>query len=228
MAAEPADAQPLHNPKPLGQDWQTAAAKVVTVVLQPNVLQVAGFWAVGEGSSPLYYAVTLLFGLVVPLAVYVVYVKWLAKSGTERLGFDLARRHRLVPFVANILSLVALFVLVSKGYLQVAFTQTLFIYLWVMYLVVVNVACMVVTLFYKLSLHVAAAAALLMPLLYGDFGPYNEGGPGHWLLWIIVPGVIALVAWARYKLKAHDGLQLVAGFVVGAGCLPLLSLLGKL
>lgn len=202
--------QPSPQPQTHANGWATTAAKTITLVLQPNVLQIAGLWAVAwQGGWP-YRLVTLLLGLVVPLSAYVVYLRQLPKTDPQNTGFDLARKHRVVPFIINLGALMLLLLaLYNPAWDMLSNTyDLLFALTWVLFLMWVNILCFAVTLAYKVSLHVTAAAALFAGL-YKLHGLDDAG-------WLAIGALcVLLVIWARHTLRAHTWHQLLAGLVLG-------------
>jgi membrane-associated phospholipid phosphatase len=179
--------------------YRTSLARVVTDILAPANLAVAQLLMVSWNSAPglagLGWGVlTATFCGLIPFAIVIAGVH--GRRWTDR--HVRVRQERLVPFLAAIASFLAgLALLVALG----APRQLIA-------LVVAMLTClavtMLVTLWWKLSLHTAAASGTVAILVL-TLGP---------LLILALP-VVALVAWSRIRLGDHTPAQTLAGAALG-------------
>ena len=179
---------------------RTGLARVVTELLAPANLAVAQVLLVAWHSVP--GVAGLGWGLLaatfcglLPAGIVLVGVR--SRRWTDR--HLRSRQQRPVPLLAGIASFLAgLAVLVVLGAPQqlVALVVAMLAGL---------VATLVVTLWWKLSMH-AAAASGTVAILALTFGP---------ALTLAVP-LVAVVAWSRVRLGDHTPAQTMAGTVLGA------------
>jgi membrane-associated phospholipid phosphatase len=178
---------------------RTHLARGVTELLAPANLAVAQLLLVSWHSSPGlaglgWGLLTATFCGLIPYGIVIVGVR--GRRWTDR--HVRVRQQRPVPFLAAIASFLAgLALLVALGAPQP-----------VVALVVAMLTClaatMFVTLWWKLSLH-AAAASGTVAILVLTFGP---------LLLLALP-VVALVSWSRIRLGDHSPAQTLAGAALG-------------
>jgi membrane-associated phospholipid phosphatase len=178
---------------------RTRLARAVTELLAPANLAVAQLLLVSWHSSPGlaglgWGLLTATFCGLIPYGIVIVGVR--GRRWTDR--HVRVRQQRPVPFLAAIASFLAgLALLVALGAPQP-----------VVALVVAMLTClaatMFVTLWWKLSLH-AAAASGTVAILVLTFGP---------LLLLALP-VVALVSWSRIRLGDHSPAQTLAGAALG-------------
>lgn len=178
----------------------TITAVRISTVTSPTVLLAVLYPVVGAlAAGPAGIAWSLLgmvFTVVIPAAIVDVGVR----QGRYTDHHLSRREQRAVP-----LGLAAASVLVGLAVLALAGAPRAIVALQVAVLVTVLVAT-TVTLWWKVSFHVAvvAAAACVLTLL----------GGGWWALsWLAVP----VVGWARLRLTAHTLAQVLVGGVLGAG-----------
>jgi membrane-associated phospholipid phosphatase len=187
------------RPVPISSADRTSLARAVTEILAPPNLAVAQLLLVSWYSSPRLAALgwgllTATFCGLIPYGIVIAGVH--RRRWTDR--HVRVRQQRPVPFLAAIASFLAgLALLVALG----APRQ-------VVALVVAMLTCLaatlVVTLWWKLSLHTAAASGTVAILVL-TFGPP---------LLLAMPA-IALVAWSRIRLGDHTPAQTLAGAVLG-------------
>ncbi|MFC5063596.1 hypothetical protein [Actinomycetospora atypica] len=178
----------------------TTTAVRISTVTSPTVLLAVLYPVVGAlAAGPAGIAWSLLgmvFTVVIPAAIVDVGVR----QGRYTDHHLSRREQRAVP-----LGLAAASVLVGLAVLALAGAPRPIVALQVAVLVTVLVAT-TVTLWWKVSFHVAvvAAAACVLTLL----------GGGWWALsWLAVP----VVGWARLRLTAHTLAQVIVGGLLGAG-----------
>lgn len=178
----------------------TTTAVRISTVASPTPLLAVLYPVVGAlAAGPAGIAWSLLgmvFTVVIPAAIVDVGVR----QGRYTDHHLSRREQRAVP-----LGLAAVSVLVGLAVLALAGAPRAIVALQVAVLVTVLVAT-TVTLWWKVSFHVAvvAAAACVLTLL----------GGGWWALsWLAVP----VVGWARLRLVAHTLAQVIVGGVLGAG-----------
>lgn len=185
--------QPL--PKPL----RIRSARFVSNLLAPSTISiplvflVAFYHALSPMKALFYACVTLFFICVGPLAYIVIGVR----LGTFS-DMDVSRRsERLGPFVFGLGSvLLCLFALQILHGPKNLFTLLLII-------VVSGVLMMIITLWWKISIHASslASAATILTVLYGA---------------IFLPTflLVVLVSWSRVELRRHTVAQVVMGSLV--------------
>ncbi|MCD2189693.1 hypothetical protein [Actinomycetospora soli] len=178
----------------------TVVATRVSTATSPTLLLAVLYPVVGAlAAGPPGIAWSLLgmvFTVVIPAAIVDVGVR----RGRYTDHHLSRREQRAVP-----LGLAALSVLVGLGVLWLAGAPRAIVALQVAVLATTVVAT-TVTLWWKVSFHVAvvSAAACVLTLL----------GGGWWALaWLAVP----LVGWARLRLTAHTLAQVIVGGLLGAG-----------
>ena len=179
----------------------TRAARIVTEVLSPAVVAVALPLVVAwhaTGHDPL---ATAAWGVVVAVFFSVLPMVFLvrgARSGKWDGHWVRDRAHRTVPLLVCLLSALAGLAVMLVG----GAPRQLVALSWAM--IVTLVACLVITRWWKVSVHAAVAggAVAMMTLLFGP-----------WLLALVV--LVALVCWARVRLTDHTVAQVVAGALVG-------------
>ena len=176
-------------------------ARVVTEVLSPAVVVVALPLAVAWHATGHDLAATVGWGLLVAVFYSVLPMVFVVR-GARRGRWDghwvRDRAHRAVPLLACLVSaLVGLAVMLLGGAPRAVVALA-----WSM--VVTLVACLVITRWWKVSLHatVAGGAVALVVFL---FGPW-------WLLLVLLVG---LVCWSRVAVADHTVAQVLVGAVLG-------------
>lgn len=176
-------------------------AKLVTDVLSPVVLisvQLLLVPARAAGLLPglLWGALAIAFVSAAPLA----YILFRVRRSTLTDVHIRVREHRRLPFLVGLVTvLIGLVLLAVTG----APRDLLAL---VVAIVALTVAVIVITSFWKISVH-AMVAAMTVGVLVTLFGP---------LLWLTLPGV-ALIGWARVALTDHTVAQVLAGAALGLG-----------
>lgn len=145
--------------------------------------------------------VTVLFTMVIPLLVML-----LLKSYHKISDSELTRRHeRIIPMLA----VLACYVLCGVAIIRVPFAEMLSRFMFA------ATACvligMIVTLFWKISLHMIAAGAILSFILMVHIA--SEGRLVGALSAVILAA--GLLGSARLQLGYHSPMQVLVGFVAG-------------
>ena len=176
------------------------AARVITEALSPAVVVILLPMSVAWTGTGHNVAHTLLWTLVVAVfysALPMIFIVRGARAGRWDGHHVRDREHRLVPLLMCLVSgLVGLAVLVSGA------PRDVIALAWAM--IVTLVVCMVITNWWKVSLHatVAGGAVATVALIYGP-----------WWLLLVVP--LALVCWSRVRLVDHTAGQVVVGALLG-------------
>ncbi|MFN8922396.1 MAG: hypothetical protein ACK5XP_05680, partial [Sphingobacteriia bacterium] len=182
---------------------QYRLSRWLSILLNPNTLQLLGalYWQPRASGAFVLCAVALL--LLVPLVAYLLYTRYYLRRAD---ALQVSRQERILPFGVNLLCL--LFFQALSGPLQATPELRQYVY----YLLVINVLGLGVTLCYKVSLHLAAAAGLLGYTLWWH---QLAGLPASWPVLIGLPVLVPLLAWARYRQQAHTVAELAAGVLLG-------------
>jgi hypothetical protein len=176
-------------------------AKIVTEVLSPAVIVVLLPFAVAWNATGHAILPTIAWSLVVAVFYSVLPMVFIVR-GARRGKWDghwvRERERRLLPLMMCLASaLVGLVILLVWDAPRDVMALG-----WSM--VTVCVACVIITNWWKVSLHatVAGGATATVVLIYG------------WIMLLLVP-LVALVAWARVKVADHTAAQVVVGAVLG-------------
>lgn len=138
------------------------------------------------------------------IATPIVYLLWLMRRGVVSDLDVKIRGERWRPLLAAQLGMtIALVIFLLRGAppLMIGLAGALLIY---------TSAAFFITLYWKISMHSAAAAALTA-LAVVQFGPHA----------IPLAFGIPLMAWARIRLRRHTLAQTIAGALLGSGVLIL-------
>lgn len=154
----------------------------------------------------LVLAVVVFFTIALPMFFVVTHLAFRIEQWTAH---ELGQRHlRIMPYVFSLAGYGAcVWVLQSAGVFH-------FILSIVVATMIVQVACTIINLWWKISTHTAAiggfAGALCMFSLYFGFNPV------WWLcLMVILAGILGT---SRMILRQHSLSQVVGGFVIGLAC----------
>ena len=191
-------------------------AKVISAITHP-VLIPFGFFLLASPKGFTYTSfleplLALLILLVAPLAASLLYFR---KHKIEDL-FVVEKKHRILPFAFNIVGLMCFsFFIPSQA---VALGYELMLLPWLGSFLIANLIAMVITLYWKISLHMMG-----MGLASTWLALYLWGGD---LFWPMMGGLLVLtlaVAWARKHLKSHDFAQLGAGLGIGVAIVAIIG-----
>ncbi len=196
------------SPRPRGPRALDLVAKVITTLLQPNLLQVAVLLALVPGGPSLIDTLAILWlaGLL-PVVLYIVYLR----ANRVEISFELDRKYRFIPLLINAGCLALLWALVVWAGVGQSAPDLRFSLLL---LIPVMAVAYLVTLRVKLSLHLMGMTSGLMLLTYVPIGaPFVAGG--DWGLIAAVVGTLLVLAWARWQLRAHTLGEIVLGAAMG-------------
>jgi len=184
-------------------------ARVFTELLAPSVVGVICPVAVGalSDSNAWRGAGLGLLGAVFAIGLPYAYIAWLIRTGGATDRHVSRREDRPKVLVAVLLSLAAgISVLVLLG------APPLLVWLLAGEVLLV-LACLVISKFWKISMHSAVVSGTVAALVI-VLGP-----------WALLAGVaVALVSWSRVVLRDHTVAQVIAGAALGAVSLSLLAL----
>lgn len=196
-----------------GQRALMAGARVLSVVSRPYYMPVTGFLVLFTFTYlsllPLFYKLLVLsmvwvFTIALPrLCVFV----WRRLNGWAPVQLRL-RERRSVPYVIFMLSYAACLHLMFRLHLPHYMCGILVAAL------LVQAVCIVVNVWWKISMHCAGAGAIVGALLaYSVLFGFNP------VWWLCVLALFAgAVGTARMLLRQHSLAQVVAGTLVGTAC----------
>ena len=190
-----------HNAGPAPRELRERIARALTEVLAPAPLAAALLAAIAWQSAStaqeaiLWGSISILFASLIPIA-YILRGVHRRRFSDHHVG---VRQQRPVPLLVGIGSvLVGIAVLNFFGapHTLVALIEAMLVGL---------VVSLAVTLFWKISIHVAVVAGSVVVLVV-VFGPIA----------LIAAPLVAAVAWARVQLRDHTPFQVLVGASVGA------------
>lgn len=173
------------------------AAELISSLFNAPVIAAPIFLALLISENPkdffLYLAISLTFGTIAPLAA----LYSLSKEGVIPDLYASDRKTRVIPFLV----VLVLYSLGAVG-LAVARAPAIITALMLCYLGN-SVIMMLITLKWKISIHMAGVTGPATALIY-------------WLGVIAVPFLLIAipVGWARVRLRAHNVAQVTAGAVL--------------
>ena len=196
-----------------GQRALMMGARVLSVISRPYYMPVVGFLALFTFTYlsllPLFYKLLVLsmvwiFTIALPrLCVFV----WRKLNGWAPMQLRL-RERRAVPYVMFMLSYTACLHLMFRLHLPHYMCGILVAAL------LVQVVCIVVNIWWKISMHCAGAGAIIGALLaYSVLFVFNPVG---WLCVLVL--FSGAVGTARMLLRQHSLAQVVTGTLVGTAC----------
>lgn len=176
-------------------------AKIVTEVLSPAVIVVLLPFGVGWNATGHRLVPTVVWAIVVAVFYSVLPMVFIVR-GARRGKWDghwvRERERRFLPLMMCLASATAGLVIL----LVWDAPRDIIALGWSM--VAVCIAAVIITRWWKVSLHatVAGGATATMLLIYG------------WVMLLLVP-LVALVAWARVQVRDHTAAQVVVGAFLG-------------
>ncbi len=196
-----------------GQRALMMGARVLSVISRPYYMPVVGFLALFTFTYlsllPLFYKLLVLsmvwiFTIALPrLCVFV----WRKLNGWVPMQLRL-RERRAVPYVMFMLSYTACLHLMFRLHLPHYMCGILVAAL------LVQAVCIVVNIWWKISMHCAGAGAIIGALLaYSVLFVFNPVG---WLCVLVL--FSGAVGTARMLLRQHSLAQVVTGTLVGTAC----------
>lgn len=192
----------LQQPRTTRGKVADALANTLSSVACPPVLA-AGMMAIAaslDGTSQAWRFVALYVGLAI--ATPVLYLLSLLRRGTVSDLDVQIRSERWRPLLAAQLGMaiaLVLFIIYGASPLMVALAGGLLAY---------TALAFAITLWWKISMHAAAAAAIAALVV-------TQVGPAAFPLLAGIP----LMAWARIRLRRHTPAQTVAGAALGSAAL---------
>ncbi|MFI6058718.1 hypothetical protein [Streptomyces sp. NPDC051286] len=185
-----------------GSDPTTAsAARVVTDVLQPRNLLLAGMLAIGSAAAGHWTG--LLWGLLGALCAGILpaaYIEWERGRGTWGDRHVVDRTKRAPIFLVILGSIGAGSVVMVLGHAPTGILVAM-LALWAM-----TVVLLAVNTVWKISVDASVASAVVA-LLAAVHSPW----------WLLSYAMTAAVCWSRVALGYHSVAQTVAGSALGAG-----------
>ena len=196
-----------------GQRALMMGARVLSVISRPYYMPVVGFLALFTFTYlsllPLFYKLLVLsmvwiFTIALPrLCVFV----WRKLNGWAPMQLRL-RERRAVPYVMFMLSYTACLHLMFRLHLPHYMCGILVAAL------LVQAVCIVVNIWWKISMHCAGAGAIIGAVLaYSVLFVFNPVG---WLCVLVL--FSGAVGTARMLLRQHSLAQVVTGTLVGTAC----------
>jgi len=184
-------------------------ARLFTEVLAPSVVGVVCPVAVGalSDSNTWRGAGLGLLGAVFAIGLPYAYIAWLVRTGGATDRHVSRREDRPKVLVAVLLCLAA-----GISVLMLLAAPPLLVWLLAGEVLLV-LACLVISKFWKISMHSAVAAGTVTALVVVT-------GP-----WALLAGVaVVAVSWGRVVLRDHTPAQVTSGAALGTAVLSLLTL----
>jgi len=169
---------------------QNTLAKTVSLIFYPSVVLIAALVAVVYPNMNLML-LSLVFGLLIPIVLSGVYFYTIKMPDT----WVIHREYRYFPLLFSILSNLVLFLFLQEKDMSARYFTALSIS--------VTTFCLMVTFYWKISLHMAGMGAIAGYFLITHTPIEFQ------LLWLLIS---ILTAWARIFLKSHDIWQILAGY----------------
>jgi membrane-associated phospholipid phosphatase len=192
-------------PETYVRSWPTTVAKILSFVFNPNFCQYFMYLYLRERVTVQVSVMAFVCLFTLPLVGYVVYVRAVLK---RKNLYALERNKRYVPFVINILSVVLFvwWVRVSEwNEPESRYIEDFLIYL--------NIVALTVTAFWRISIHMIAAAASLALIIFGT--RVQSVADSNLLLNVVLSVLLLGIGWSRFYLKGHTVPQIIAGMLMG-------------
>jgi hypothetical protein len=189
------------NSAPTASSAGHRLAKIVTEVLSPAVIVVLLPFAVAWNATGHRVLPTIVWSVVVAVFYSVLPMAFIvrgARQGQWDGHWVRERERRFLPLMMCLVSALAGLVIL----LVWDAPRDIIALAWSM--VTVLIVCVVITRWWKVSLHatVAGGAVATVMLIYG------------WIMAVLIP-LVALVAWARVKVEDHTAAQVAVGAFLG-------------
>lgn len=205
------------RPAPYQPGRPAELAKALTVLLNPQWLQL--YWLLGVldyiDARWEAFVYTLLAMGILPTLGYLAYSRGLKLPNT----YDLPHRYRLVPFGFNFLGLALMLPMFFAWpeWVDTTFTGSVAHFqVAAGYCAASSLVAALITLRYKLSLHMVGYCALAVPMAYVDLLPHPQVEVGLLVGELLKFGALGiLVGWSRLFLRAHTSAEVLWGTVVG-------------
>jgi membrane-associated phospholipid phosphatase len=199
---------------------KSALAKTISVLFHPGFQQyyILMWLASQQGIFLQTLPAATIFILAWPSIFYIVYKKKILKDDSI---YQMARRDRFWPIMVNLIGL-ALFLGAHYGIhlltapsdaaltISQAFSHTyagpLSIYTMILILMAINTVSILITSFYKISLHMLGTASVVFIYFFPD---------QLWITALIATILILSVGWSRLYLRGHTMDEVVVGTTVG-------------
>ena len=183
-------------------------AKFISAIFHPVFIPF-GFFLLASPAQFQYTSIwepVLALGILVvaPLGASLLYFR---KHGIRDI-FVIDKKHRPLPFAFNIVGLLGFSFFIPPQ--AQALGYDIWLLPWLGSFLIANIIGMVITLYWKISLHmmgIGLTAAWLVIYLWGE----------SWF-WLPTGGLFLFtlaIAWARRQLNSHNLLQLLVGWAVG-------------
>lgn len=187
---------------PKGNSLLTWVARIASLLFHPIWLPLAyvGWKCAGDPGLPRLMAVIAVFLIGFPGLVSILWM-WVK---TETDWFAVSQRNRLVPLVAGLIGM-AFFAVANGALLPERLFQGELMAIMILLLFV----SILVTLFWKISIHMLSWGAV------NGFAAANAIAIQNGALLALTLALTLIVAWARLRVKSHDWLQIVVGWVSG-------------
>lgn len=168
-------------------------AKIISAAAHPAVLQFLFLvFPLTEDKKDILFI--FLLGFLLPVGFAGIYF---LKSGIKDL-FLIPAQKRIIPFLLGMVSLLILFYIVEHN-------EESGLHQKIILLLVLNGISCLITLFYKISLHLLSASFLLGYFLFS----------GNLMWGVVFFILIQIITFARKKLKAHSNSELISGGILG-------------
>ncbi len=187
------------------------AARIVSMIFTPFYLPLVGIAILLAftfmGGFPLEYKlvlVTMVYLTTVFIPTMLIYLYRRFRGwNLQQLG---EKRHRLVPYVISLLCYLGCIWMMEMVHVNHSIVSI------VIAALIIQAVCILVTIWWKISTHMAAIGGVSGALV--AFGFIYQFNPVWWLcLSILMSG---LVGTARIILRQHSTGQVVAGYFIGA------------
>jgi hypothetical protein len=175
--------------------WDYKAAKVVSSLFSPPVVIAAAVMFLGVAVNAWKWSLAYLVSVILVPTIYVV---WLLKTHRISNFHMYDRMERFKPMIVTIIMTVLAWI--SFKVLSAPAEITLFAFVGIFQVLLL----LVITLFWKISIHATAISGLTV-FLVGLFG---------WSVAYVLL-CIPLVAWARIHTKNHTFHQILFGVLAG-------------